>query len=175
MQPVIGIIMGSDSDLPVVKGAAEVLEELGVSYEMAILSAHRTPEMVKEYAEQAALRGIKAIIAAAGGAAHLPGVVAAYTVLPVIGLPIRSQALNGVDSLYSMVQMPPGVPVAVVGIDAARNAGLLAAEIAAIGDPALQGRLWDLRHRQAAKVLEKSEHLRQVGFRDYLRERGQMG
>ena len=123
MNPTVGIIMGSDSDLPVMAKAGEMLDKLGVPYEMTIVSAHRTPDRLTEYAEQAAGRGIKVIIAGAGGAAHLPGMVAAQTVLPVIGVPVQTKALGGVDSLYSIVQMPPGFPVATVAINGALNAG----------------------------------------------------
>ena len=137
MKPIVGIVMGSDSDLPVMAKAAEMLDQLGVPYELTIVSAHRTPDRLTEYAKQAAGRGIRVIIAGAGGAAHLPGMVAAQTVLPVIGVPVQTRALGGVDSLYSIVQMPPGIPVATVAINGALNAGLLAAKIVALGDPEL--------------------------------------
>lgn len=135
--PVVGIIMGSDSDLPTMQAAVQVCQEFGVEYEMRVVSAHRTPADMAQYASEAHTRGLKVIIAGAGGAAHLPGMVAAYTPLPVIGVPIQSKALNGFDSLLSIVQMPAGVPVATVAIGGARNAGLLAVQILASSDPAL--------------------------------------
>ena len=148
------ILMGSDSDLPKVKPAAEALTELGLPYEMHVASAHRTPERVAKLAGEARERGVKVIIAAAGGAAHLAGVVASHTTLPVIGLPISSSALNGLDALLSTVQMPSGVPVATVAIDGARNAALLAAEIIAVSDAAVAEKLAELRAVMARKVEE---------------------
>jgi 5-(carboxyamino)imidazole ribonucleotide mutase len=133
----VGIIMGSDSDLPVMRAAAEVCKSFDVSYEMFVMSAHRTPNDVVDYSHNALKRGIKVIIAGAGGAAHLPGIIAANTILPVIGVPIMTKSLNGMDSLLSIVQMPPGVPVATVGIDAAKNAGLLAMQILLTSDEAI--------------------------------------
>ncbi|MBI3911991.1 MAG: 5-(carboxyamino)imidazole ribonucleotide mutase [Armatimonadetes bacterium] len=144
--------MGSDSDLPVMVGAVEVLRELGIETEVRALSAHRTPRRVLEYAESAEARGLRVLIAGAGGAAHLPGVVAALTPLPVIGVPVKSAALDGLDSLLSMVQMPPGVPVATVGVNAARNAGILAAQILGAGDPAIRERVRRFKENQAAAV-----------------------
>lgn len=155
----VGIIMGSDSDLGVMRAAVEVLGELGVPCEMTIASAHRTPKRVFEYAEGARGRGIKVIIAGAGGAAHLAGVAAALTPLPVIGVPVKSASLSGQDSLLSMVQMPPGVPVATVAIDGARNAGILAAQMIATGNPALMDRLIGFKQALAAAVLAKAECL----------------
>ena len=137
----VGIIMGSDSDLPVMQAAADILDELGVAYEITIVSAHRTPKRMYEYAESADARGIKVIIAGAGGAAHLPGMVAAISPLPVIGVPVKSSALSGEDSLLSIVQMPPGIPVATVAINGGKNAGILAAQILATADAALAGRV----------------------------------
>ena len=151
----VGIIMGSDSDLRVMKGAADILEQLDVPFEMTIVSAHRTPERMIQYADSASQRGLKAVIAGAGGAAHLPGMVAAMTVLPVIGVPIAMTALKGQDSLLSIVQMPKGIPVATVAIDNATNAGLLAAQILAVGDPLLARKLAALRDEQTAQVLRK--------------------
>lgn len=148
------ILMGSDSDLPKVKPAAEALTELGIPYEMHVASAHRTPERVAKLAGEARERGVKVIIAAAGGAAHLAGVVASHTTLPVIGLPISSSALNGLDALLATVQMPSGVPVATVAIDGARNAALLAAEIIAVSDAAVAEKLGELRAAMARKVEE---------------------
>ncbi|NPV45670.1 MAG: 5-(carboxyamino)imidazole ribonucleotide mutase [Armatimonadetes bacterium] len=146
--------MGSDSDVEVIRPAAQALRELGVEYEATVLSAHRTPDQAADYARSAAERGLRVIIAGAGAAAHLPGVLAAYTTLPVIGVPIDSSPLKGVDSLYAIVQMPPGIPVATVGINAARNAGLLAAEILALADADLARRLLALRQSMAQKVQE---------------------
>jgi len=136
--PAVGIAMGSDSDLPVMESAADVLDDFGIEYEMRVLSAHRTPGVMKDYAETAAERGLDVIIAGAGGAAHLPGMIAASTPLPVIGVPVKTSTLNGVDSLLSIVQMPGGVPVASVAIDAADNAALLAVQVLGIGRPALR-------------------------------------
>ena len=151
---VVGVIMGSQSDWPTMKHAADVLDELGVAYEKRIVSAHRTPDRLFSYAKSARSRGIKIIIAGAGGAAHLPGMTAALTSLPVLGVPVLSRALNGRDSLYSIVQMPAGIPVGTLAIgDAgATNAGLLAAGILALSDPALAGRLDDWRAKQTAAI-----------------------
>ena len=140
-KPIVGIIMGSDSDLPVMEKAFETFDYFNISYEVKILSAHRTPKQHTEYASTAEKRGVKVIIAAAGGAAHLPGVTAAHTTLPVIGVPIKSKALNGMDSLLSIVQMPSGVPVATVAIDGAKNAALLALQIIALSDKNLKQKL----------------------------------
>ncbi len=157
--PVVGVIMGSRSDLETMQHAADVLEELGVAHEVRIVSAHRTPDAMFEYAETAAERGLEVIIAGAGGAAHLPGMTAAKTVLPVIGVPVESAALNGLDSLLSIVQMPRGVPVATVAIgrSGAVNAGLLAAEIVATSRAELRARLEARRRATAEEVLADSE------------------
>jgi phosphoribosylaminoimidazole carboxylase PurE protein len=157
----VGIVMGSDSDAAIMKGAADALRELGVSYEATVASAHRTPERAAEWARTAADRGVKVIIAGAGQAAHLPGVLAAFTTLPIIGVPIDASPLNGVDALYAIVQMPPGIPVATVGINNARNAGLLAAQMLALSDEALAGRLREMRVQMAAKVAEKAAKVEQ--------------
>lgn len=149
----IGIVMGSGSDWPVMEQAAKTLEEFGVEYEKRVLSAHRTPAELESWASGARERGLGAVIAAAGGAAHLAGVVAAFTTLPVIGVPIKSRSLEGLDSLLSMVQMPPGIPVATVGIDGAKNAALLAISILAVTDAGLKESLDDFRRKQAEKVL----------------------
>jgi phosphoribosylaminoimidazole carboxylase PurE protein len=141
MNPVVGIIMGSDSDLPVMQAAADILTQLEVSYELTIVSAHRTPERMYEYAQQAEERGLQVVIAGAGGAAHLPGMVAAISTLPVIGVPISATCLEGNDALLSIVQMPAGVPVATVAIDNATNAGLLAAQIIGAGDSEVRSRI----------------------------------
>jgi phosphoribosylaminoimidazole carboxylase PurE protein len=164
--PRVGIIMGSDSDLPVMRRAAEALEALEVPYELTIVSAHRTPDRMVDYARGAAGRGLGVIVAGAGGAAHLPGMVASLTVLPVIGVPVNVTALGGQDALYSIVQMPAGIPVATVAIDNATNAGLLAARILAVSDPALRERVEAharaLREKVEAKIerLERSERER---------------
>lgn len=158
--PLVGIAMGSESDLPVMQAAREVLEELGVSSETRIVSAHRTPAKMVEYAQTAQGRGLKVLIAGAGGAAHLPGMIASLTTLPVIGVPVPITELKGVDALYSIVQMPAGVPVATVAIGNARNAGLLAARILAIEDQDLSGRLEELAQQACAKVEEADARLR---------------
>ena len=157
--PRVGVIMGSDSDLPVMQAAADVLAELGVPYELSIVSAHRTPKRLYSYAEQAAQRGLGVIIAGAGGAAHLPGMVAAITVLPVIGVPVKTSALSGEDSLLSIVQMPAGVPVATVAINGAKNAGLLAAQILGVTDLELRERLQQFKDQLEAEVLAKAERV----------------
>lgn len=161
--PSVGIIMGSDSDLPVMQEAAKVLEELGVSYEMTIVSAHRTPERLYEYSRTARDRGLKVIIAGAGGAAHLPGMVAAISPLPVIGVPVKSAALSGEDSLLSIVQMPPGVPVATVAINGARNAGILATQILGTAQPALVDRVVAFKRALEEMVMEKVAKLESKG------------
>jgi phosphoribosylaminoimidazole carboxylase PurE protein len=153
-RPLVGIVGGSRSDFPVLDDAVAILSELGVPAELRVVSAHRTPDHLFRYAEDAAARGIRVIIAGAGGAAHLPGMLAAKTTLPVIGVPIPTQHLGGLDSLLSIVQMPRGIPVATVAIGNATNAGLLAAAILAIADEALAGRLGDWRARQTANVLD---------------------
>jgi len=151
--------MGSDSDLPVMQAAADVLDELEVPYEMTIVSAHRTPKRLYDYAETATDRGLQVIIAGAGGAAHLPGMVAAITPLPVIGVPVKTSALSGQDSLLSIVQMPAGVPVATVAINGARNAGLLAAQILGAADPAVRERVSAFKRDLEAQVLAKVERM----------------
>lgn len=171
MKPHIGIIMGSDSDLPVMKEAAVFLDFIGVSYEMSIVSAHRTPSRMFEYAESAVARGLKAIIAGAGGAAHLPGMVASLTHLPVIGVPVQSKAMSGLDSLYSIVQMPAGVPVATVAINGAKNAGILAAQIIGAFDETIGKRLADYKRLMNEEVLAKAEDLEKLGYNEFLREK----
>ncbi len=166
--PIVSIVMGSDSDLPIMKEAAKILDELRITYECTIISAHRTPEKAFDFAKNAADRGIKVIIAGAGGAAHLAGVIAAMTHIPVIGVPIKSKTLNGVDSLYSIVQMPSGIPVATVGINAAKNAGILAAQIIALGDKQLSDRLIDYKKELAKGVEEKASKLEEIGYENYL-------
>ncbi|WBL62999.1 5-(carboxyamino)imidazole ribonucleotide mutase [Thauera sp. WB-2] len=155
-KPVVGIIMGSNSDWPTMKAAAKMLEDFGVAYEAKVVSAHRTPDLMFEYAEAACGRGLKAIIAGAGGAAHLPGMVAAKTTLPVLGVPVQSKALSGQDSLLSIVQMPKGIPVATfaIGEAGAANAGLFAVALLAIEDAVLAQKLADFRARQTQAVLD---------------------
>jgi 5-(carboxyamino)imidazole ribonucleotide mutase len=159
----VGIIMGSDSDLPTMQGAVEVMRIFDIDHEVRIVSAHRTPVELAEYATTAHTRGLKVIIAGAGGAAHLPGMVAAYTPLPVIGVPVQSAALNGLDSLLSIVQMPSGVPVATVAIGGAKNAGLLAAQMLAAFDPALQDRITAFKAQMAEQVREKNKEWDEAG------------
>ena len=159
-QPLVGVIMGSDSDLPVLQGAIDVLGEFGVACETRVVSAHRTPDVMFEYGRTAADRGLKVIIAGAGGAAHLPGMTASFTSLPVIGVPVPLAYLDGVDSLLSIVQMPAGIPVATVGIGNARNAGLLAVRILATSDATLATRLDRYRDDLAAVVRDKDAKLR---------------
>ncbi len=157
--PAIGILMGSDSDWPVMKAADDVCAEFGLVCDVRVISAHRTPQDLAHFATKAHQRGLKVIIAGAGGAAHLPGVTAAYTPLPVIGVPIMSKSLKGLDSLLSMVQMPSGIPVATVAIDGARNAGLLAVQIIATGDPKLQAKVLQFKTRLAADSRAKNRNL----------------
>ncbi|TCT19564.1 5-(carboxyamino)imidazole ribonucleotide mutase [Thiobaca trueperi] len=159
--PQVGIIMGSDSDLPVMQEAAAILAEFGVPYEMTIVSAHRTPKRLYDYAETAVERGLRVIIAGAGGAAHLPGMAAAITPLPVIGVPVKSACLSGEDSLLSIVQMPAGVPVATVAINGAKNAGILAAQILGAADPAMRERIVRYKRDLEAQVMEKVARLEQ--------------
>lgn len=160
--------MGSDSDLPTMAGAIAICEEFNIAHEVAIVSAHRTPDRMFEYAKTAHERGIKVIIAGAGGAAHLPGMVASLTPLPVIGVPVTTRTLQGVDSLYSIVQMPAGIPVATVAIGNAKNAGLLAVQILASHDRELLQRVQDYRDALKQSVLEKQERLEALGYVDYL-------
>ena len=164
----VGIVMGSDSDLEIMGKAADVLEELGVDYEMTIISAHRMPDIFFDYAKSAESKGMKVIIAGAGGAAHLPGMCAALFPMPVIGVPIHTKALGGVDSLYSIVQMPGGIPVATVAINGGLNAGLLAAKILATSDPELLGELKVYSENMKEKVVAKKEKLEAVGHKNYL-------
>ncbi|NJE25944.1 5-(carboxyamino)imidazole ribonucleotide mutase [Thermococcus sp. MV5] len=171
MRPLVGIIMGSDSDLPVMKEAAKVLEEFDVPYEITIVSAHRTPERMYEYAKKARERGMEVIIAGAGGAAHLPGMTASITTLPVIGVPVKTRSLNGLDSLLSIVQMPRGVPVATVAINNAKNAALLALRILSIKYPEIGEKLRDYQNNMKNEVEEKAERLEKLGWEAYLKEK----
>ncbi len=159
-KPIIGIIMGSDSDMPTMQEAANVCEAFGVAYEMKITSAHRTPHFMAKYAETAHKRGIKIIIAGAGGAAHLPGMAASHSPLPVIGVPIRSKALEGIDSLLSIVQMPAGIPVATVAIGNAKNAGLLAIEILATNNKALLRKIIAYKKKLASESMAKNKNIK---------------
>lgn len=159
-KPLVGVIMGSDSDLPVMNEAVKVLKEFRVPHEVKIVSAHRTPNHMAEYGSSAQGKGLKVIIAGAGGAAHLPGMTAAYTPLPVIGVPVKSSSLNGLDSLLSIVQMPGGVPVATVAINQAKNAGLLAVEILGTGDVALQKKVIEYKKKMEKASLAKNKKIR---------------
>jgi 5-(carboxyamino)imidazole ribonucleotide mutase len=168
----VSIIMGSDSDLPVMKEAAEVLEAFGIETELTIVSAHRTPQRMFSFAQNAHHRGIKVIIAGAGGAAHLPGMVASLSPLPVIGVPIKSSnSIDGWDSMLSILQMPNGVPVATVALNAAKNAGILAAQILATNDPQLQKKVIDFKNSLAEGVAAKYQKLEKIGYKRYLKEK----
>jgi 5-(carboxyamino)imidazole ribonucleotide mutase len=163
MEPIVSIIMGSTSDLPVMEKTAEILNDFRIPFEMNALSAHRTPEEVEKFAKNAASRGIKVIIAAAGMAAHLPGVIASMTPLPVIGVPIKA-SLEGLDSIFSILQMPPGIPVATVGINAAQNAGILAAQIIATGDDSIMKEVIKYKESLKKKIVQANEELKKVKF-----------
>ena len=158
--PVVGVIMGSDSDLPVMQGALDVLSEFGVAHEVRVVSAHRTPDVMYDYARTAADRGLRVIIAGAGGAAHLPGMLASVTPLPVIGVPVPLKHLDGLDSLLSIVQMPAGIPVATMAVGNARNAGLLAVRILGASDDALRARMEQFQRDLEATIAEKDERVR---------------
>ncbi|MCL1880805.1 MAG: 5-(carboxyamino)imidazole ribonucleotide mutase [Oscillospiraceae bacterium] len=166
----IGIIMGSDSDLHVMKEAADFLKELNIPFELTIVSAHRTPQRLYEYAESARESGISVIIAGAGGAAHLPGMVASVTTLPVIGVPIKTKDFGGTDSLYSIVQMPPGIPVATVAINGGQNAGILAASILSVHDPEIRAYLRSYKDNLNTMVHDKIAKLEKIGYDKYLKE-----
>ena len=170
--PRVAVVMGSDSDLPTMQPAVQVLEQFGVAVEVRVLSAHRTPLEMVEFAQTARERGFKVIIAGAGGAAHLPGMLASLTTLPVIGVPVQSRALSGVDSLHSIVQMPAGIPVATVAIGNGLNAGLLAAQILATADPLLAQAISDYRDGLHGQVRAKDARLQQLGSRAYLEQMG---
>lgn len=171
MKPVVGIVMGSDSDLPVMQKAAKTLEEFGVPYELTIISAHRTPDKMMEYAKSARERGLKVIISGAGWAAALPGMIAAMTTLPVIGVPLHSKYFGGQDALYSIVMTPPGVPVATVAIDGAPNAALLAVKMLAISDGSLAGKLAAYSDQMRKGVETKAGKVEAVGYEAYLKEK----
>lgn len=166
----VAIIMGSDSDLPIMKEAAEFLDEMGISYEISVLSVHRCPDKAFEYAKSLKMRKVKVIIAGAGGAAHLPGIFAAAVPAPVIGVPILSKSLSGADSLYSIVQMPSGIPVATVAINGAKNAGILAATILGTGNENIYNKLCDFKESLKSSVLKKNEKLQQLGYEEYINQ-----
>lgn len=170
MKPIVGIIMGSDSDLPIMKDAAEILDLLDISYELTVVSAHRTPDKLVSYAKEARAKGLKVIIAGAGGAAHLPGMVASMTALPVIGVPIKTKALSGLDSLYSIVQMPPGIPVATVAINGAKNAGILGASIIGSSDTTILDRVEKYKEELKEMVLNKADKLEELKYEKYLEQ-----
>ena len=166
MKPLVSIIMGSTSDMPVMQEAAKVLDELEIPFEINALSAHRTPELVMKFATEARSKGVRVIIAGAGGAAHLPGVVAAFTTLPIIGVPCRSSiSLDGWDSVLSILQMPPGIPVATVGLDGARNAGILAAQILANADEELHTRVTGFKSNLKSKITKANDELKKFEFK----------
>ncbi len=164
----VGIVMGSDSDMPVMAKAAEMLERFGIEYEMTIISAHREPDIFFEWARGAESRGIRVIIAGAGKAAHLPGMCAALFPMPVVGIPMKTSDLGGVDSLYSIVQMPSGIPVATVAINGGANAGILAARILAVSDEALLQKVKEYAQSMKEDVVKKAEKLESIGYKEYL-------
>ncbi|RXJ85774.1 5-(carboxyamino)imidazole ribonucleotide mutase [Arcobacter cloacae] len=171
-KPLVGIIMGSDSDLPVMSAAAQMCEYFGIDYEVTVVSAHRTPERLFKYAKEADKRGLKVIIAGAGGAAHLPGMVASITPLPVIGVPVKTSSLEGMDSLLSIVQMPGGVPVATVAINNSKNAGILAAQIIGIKHKEIKHKIKDYKKQMQEEVEKKAEKLEELEYQDYLKLMG---
>lgn len=168
--PIVAIIMGSDSDLGIMQDAAKVLDDFKIPYELTIVSAHRTPDRLYQYAKHLDKKGIKVVIAGAGGAAHAPGMVAALTSLPVIGVPIKAKAMEGLDSLLSIVQMPPGIPVATVGVNAAKNAGILAAQIIGTNDKEVQKKVGQYKKTLCDSVVEKAEKLEKIKYQAYLNE-----
>lgn len=163
----VAIIMGSDSDLPIMSEAAKFLDTMGISYEMKILSVHRCPDEAIDYAKGLKERNVKAIIAGAGGAAHLPGIFAAVNTCPVIGVPIHSKTLSGVDSLYSIVQMPSGIPVATVAINGAKNAAILASQIIGVADDSVKNKITDFKASMKDGVMKKDARLQEVGYENY--------
>ena len=163
----VSVVMGSDSDLPVMSASLKALERFGLPFEVQILSAHRLPEETADFARNAAGRGLQVIIAGAGGAAHLAGIIAALTPLPVIAVPLSSSPIGGTDALYAMVQMPRGIPVATVAVDGAYNAGILAAQIIGVHEPAVREKIISFKKELAEKVREKNERLQKTGYRDY--------
>ena len=166
----VAIVMGSDSDLPIMKDAAKILDEFGISYEVKVLSVHRTPLKALEYAKSLKQRKVQVIIGGAGGAAHLPGIFAAMVPVPVIGVPIHTKTLSGVDSLYSIVQMPSGIPVATVAINGAKNAGILAATILAASDEEMRSKIENYKKTLAEQVTAKDDKLQDIGYEKYLKQ-----
>jgi 5-(carboxyamino)imidazole ribonucleotide mutase len=171
-KPLVGIIMGSDSDLPVMSAAALMCDEFGIDYEVSVVSAHRTPDRLVKYAKSAEKRGLRVIIAGAGGAAHLPGMVASMTELPVIGVPVRASNLEGMDSLLSIVQMPGGVPVATVAINGGKNAGILAAQMIGIKSKEIRAKVKEYKKQMEDEVLAKAEKLEEIKYKEYLKMMG---
>ena len=171
-KPLVGIIMGSDSDLPVMKEAAKICEHFGIEYEVTVVSAHRTPERLFKDSKEADKRGIRVIIAGAGGAAHLPGMVASITPLPVIGVPVKTSSLDGMDSLLSIVQMPGGVPVATVAINNAKNAGILAVQILGVKDDELREKIEKYKNEMTEEVEKKAQKLEEIKYPEYLKLMG---
>lgn len=171
-KPIVGIIMGSDSDLPVMEAAADMCEEFGLAYEVTIVSAHRTPERLLKYAKSAEKRGLRVIIAGAGGAAHLPGMVASLTPLPVIGVPVKGKSLEGMDSLLSIVQMPGGVPVASVAVNGAKNAGILAAQIMGVKSKETRTKVKEYKKKMLDEVQVKIDKLEDINHKEYLKRMG---
>ena len=171
-KPIVSIVMGSDSDLPVMQEAAKIMEEFGIPYEVSIKSCHRIPDVMAEYAAKAHTRGIRVIIAGACGAAHLPGMISAITPLPVIGVPVQTRTMSGIDSLYSIVQMPPGVPTATVSIGGAKNAGLLAVQILGSADKKIQEKMIKYKHDLKKMVIDKATELEKIGYKKYLELHG---
>ena len=167
--PLVGIIMGSDSDLAIMKAAAQMCEYFDIAYELTVVSAHRTPERLFAYSKDAEKRGLMVIIAGAGGAAHLPGMVASITPLPVIGVPVKTSSLEGMDSLLSIVQMPGGVPVATVAINNAKNAGILAAQIVSIASPKIREQIKRYKHEMENEVITKAQKLETLNYEAYLK------
>lgn len=168
-KPLVGIIMGSDSDLPVMHAAAQMCEEFGIEYEVTIVSAHRTADRLVDYSRSAESRGLRVIVAGAGGAAHLPGMVASMTPLPVIGVPVKGSSLEGMDSLLSIVQMPGGVPVATVAINGAKNAGILAAQIVGVMNEEVRTKVSAYKQQMQDEVLKKAEKLETIKYQEYLK------
>lgn len=171
-KPLVGIIMGSDSDLPIMQAAADMCEEFGIEYEVTIVSAHRTPERLVNYSKSAEKRGLRVIIAGAGGAAHLPGMVASLTPLPVIGVPVKGSSLEGMDSLLSIVQMPGGVPVATVAINGAKNAGILAAQIIGVKSQETRKKVKEYKVKMLDEVQAKIEKLERIKYKEYVKSMG---
>lgn len=171
-KPLVGIIMGSDSDLPIMQAAAQMCEEFGIDFEVSIVSAHRTPERLVQYAKNAEKRGLRVIIAGAGGAAHLPGMIAALTPLPVIGVPVKGSSLEGMDSLLSIVQMPGGVPVATVAINGAKNAGILAAQMIGIKSQEMRQKVKAYKTKMLNEVESKIDRLEKIQYKEYVKGMG---